>query len=97
MSKDKVTSQYRRAGKEFLATKHMQMFRRIETPEDMARHNVILHDVLIMMGDEPNRWKIYEQIAGAFLHETPRQKKQKNLLLRFGRMAADRILSIGKG
>lgn len=50
-----IAAAYGRAGNGFLAFKLEGMFRHLETPEDIALHNVIQREVMLMMGDDKQK------------------------------------------
>lgn len=87
-----LTDEYRRAGTDFLAVKLMAMFSHIKTDEDKARHNIILHDVLAMLGDEKERLRFYQLLAGTIL-ESSEIKKRRVVL---SRMVAKVLIGVGK-
>ena len=97
MDKETLTNQYGRAGVDFLAVKLAAMFSTIKTDEDRARHNAILTDVMIMLGDGKSQMTVFKQVAGAIIREAEMDRRRKKARFRLGRMVADRILSIGKG
>lgn len=79
---------YRRAGADFLAIRLEGMFRTIVTPEDMALHNIVLQEVLAMVGDDPKRF--FQTLSHKVLFEN---KAKKNLL----RKTVEAIFSEAKG
>ncbi len=86
----KLAACYRRAGDDFLASTLSGMFRHIVTPEDIATHNLILDQVLLMVGDESGRIKFLRTLA----HEILLEKKAKISLLK---KVAKSIMSVAKG
>lgn len=47
-----IASAYGRAGNSFLAYRLEGMFRQLKTPEDVALHNSIQREVMLMIGNE---------------------------------------------
>ena len=45
------------AGEIFLAEKLKKVFCLLDTPEDVALHNDMVEDVMIMVGDKPNYFR----------------------------------------
>ncbi len=84
----KLAAGYRQAGEDFLAGTLRGMFRPIVTPEDMALHNLILGQVLLMVGEEPR------QFFRTLAHEILLEKKAKKSLLK---KVAKSIMSVVKG
>lgn len=48
-----ISSAYRRAGEDFLAYRLEKMFRKIETPADIALHNDVLAEAMLIIDDNP--------------------------------------------
>jgi hypothetical protein len=84
-----ISAAYGRAGSDFLANRLEGMFREIKTPEDIALHNVILKEVIAMIGDQPV--KFYRVLAHSILLKESKAKKS------LYRKVVDSILSVAKG
>ena len=80
---------YGRAGSDFLADRIADMFQKIETKEQQALHNVILDEVMTMIGNDPaNQKKFYQHLA----HKIIEQKKKTWL-----KYVCESIMLIAKG
>ncbi len=81
---------YRRAGSDFLANRLEGMFRILETPEDVALHNVVMEEVLEMVGSEKiNANRFFKVLAHNIL-----VKEAKQILLKD---VVKSIFSVAKG
>ncbi len=80
---------YHRAGSDFLADRIADMFQKIETKEQQALHNVILDEVMSMIGNDPDVQKMFFQsIAQKMLDQ-----KRKTFI----NYVVESIKLIGKG
>ena len=93
MEKETLSAAYRRAGIDFLAVKLMAMFQPLHNPEGVAAHNIIVHDVICMLGTEADRVRCYQIIAGAFMEEAPAKKSRRGIC----KIIAESILGVSKG
>jgi hypothetical protein len=53
LHRELLINAYKNAGEDFLALKLTPLFARIETEADKVRHNDILEEVLLMVGNNP--------------------------------------------
>jgi hypothetical protein len=81
---------YQQAGPEFLADRLQGMFNIIETKEDVALHNVVLQEVLKMLGSDKETQKRFYQILS---NDILAQKAKISLL----RKVVNTILAVAKG
>ncbi len=80
---------YRRAGSDFLANRLEGMFRILKTPEDVALHNVVMGEILQMVGSEKvDANKFFKVLAHNIL-----EKEAKESLLK---KVAKSIFSVAK-
>lgn len=79
---------YRKVGEDFLAYRLEKLFVKIETPADIALHNDILSEVLVIIEGEETQF--FKGIATAILY--PKVNKHKRFLFR----VAQQILDIGR-
>ena len=93
MEKETLSAAYRRAGIEFLALKLMAVFKPLNTPEDIAAHNIIIHDVVSMLGDEKTRWAGYQIMGGAIIERALVKRSRRDVC----KIVAESILGISKG
>jgi len=86
-----LSAAYRRAGEDFLATRLEGMFREIKTPDDIALHNVILKEVMLMIDDtkKGEALMFYRILAHSLL-----EKEAKRGFLK---KVAKSIFSVAKG
>ncbi len=89
-------SAYRRAGIDFLGSRLEGMFRALTTPEDIALHNVIQQEVMLIVGKD-EVIKFYQTLANILLQERAKKKREKRTIKRFAKMVAESILSVAKG
>ncbi len=81
MSQDtNLSSAYRRAGSDFLASDLECMFRVIKTPEDIAMHNVIQAKVFKMVGQDKAKVNMfYRRLAHRLLKKRAKRSFLKQL------------------
>ena len=76
-----LLSAYSRAGHDFLAAKLEGMFRRIETEEDKALHNVIQKEVMLMVGSQQKEVnKFYRLLAEMLLTDNVVRKRFREMV-----------------
>lgn len=86
-----LSAGYREAGSDFLATRLDGMFRQLKTPEDVALHNLLQREVMLMVGDEP------VMFLQSITHTLLRKRAQKKKRRKFRRIVAESILGVAKG
>ena len=70
MDAKRLSTCYRLAGEDFLASDLELMFRKIETPEDTARHNVIQEKIFAMIGQDMAEVNVfYRMLSHKLLHK----------------------------
>ena len=80
MSESTLSSAYRRAGNDFLASDLECMFRVIKTPEDIALHNVIQEKVFKMVGKDMAEVNMfYRALAHVLLRKRAKRSFFKQL------------------
>ena len=84
-----ISGAYRRAGNDFLAQRLEGMFRVLKTPEDIALHNVIQKEIMLMVGDEPIQF--YRALAFRLLDGRKKARRK------FRRWVAEAIMGVSKG
>ena len=81
-----LKNSYYRAGEDFLAFRLEKMFRVIRTEADIALHNDMLSEVLLMIDDKPDEF--FRGLAHKILN---REKKAKKSFLS---MISEQLISI---
>ncbi len=93
-----IASAYRRAGIDFLAYKLEPMFRKLETPEEVALHNALYGEIILMVGKSKAEVNLfYRVLANTILAKWAKKKKEKKTIKSFAKMVAESILSVAKG
>lgn len=85
-----ISAAYGRAGNDFLAHSLEGMFRELRTPEDVALHNVIQRDVMLMVGDSAVK---FYRVLGNLLETKVERKARRS----FRDVVAEAILDVAKG
>jgi len=70
-----ILAAYSRAGEDFLAFKLKDMFLKLETPEDVAAHNAMQAEVMLMLGED--YVKFYKFLAHSILEKRAQQSMLK--------------------
>ena len=78
---------YMKAGADFLAYRMQRLFTKIETPEDIALHNDVLKEVLLIVSGKEQEF--FKTLAEDMLYTKVNRKK------RFFMRLASRVLNIG--
>ena len=70
-----IASAYGRAGQGFLAFRLEGMFRQLKTPEDIALHNAIQREVMLMVGkDAGGKDEFYRMLEHRLLNPDKRPR-----------------------
>lgn len=89
LSGRKKLEAFDRAGSDFLADRLADMFQKIETSEQQALHNVILEEMMSMIGDDTSTRKMFFQ---ALAHKILDQKRKS-----FIKKVVETIFLVAKG
>ncbi len=69
MDGKELLASYERAGNDFLASRLEGAFRLLKTPEDVALHNVIVKEVLVMVTGKEQVNRFYRLMARGLLEK----------------------------
>ena len=92
-----IASAYRRAGIDFLAYKLEPMFRKLETPEEVALHNALYGEIILMVGKSKAEANLFYRVLANTRLTKRVKKKAKRTIRSVAKMVAESILSVAKG
>lgn len=94
LSREARLQGYAQAGNDFLADRIEGLFRHISNEQDKALHNVILEEVILMIGsEEETKKQFFQTIAHRILEKRTKEKARWS----FVKIVAERLNKLRKG